>query len=81
MRFLSRKTAGGEIKTKDRNVWRGGGREKKREKGEKETGGLKNGRMGTADGVGGEVGMKRAEKHDALGGSPAEITLFPQHRP
>lgn len=82
MRFLSRKTAGGEIKTKDRNVWRGEGREKnkKRER-EKETGGLKNGRMGTGDGVGGEVRMKRAEKHDALRGSPAEITLFPQHRP
>lgn len=48
MRFLSRKTAGGEIKTKDRNVWRGGGRKKKKERGRKrETWGLKNGRIGT----------------------------------
>lgn len=77
MRFLSRKAAGGEIKTKDRNVWRGGGRKKKEREREKETGGLKNGRMGTGDGVGGEFRMKRAEKHDALRGSPAEITLFP----
>lgn len=36
MRFLSRKTAGGEIKTKDRNVWRGGGRKKKKREGERE---------------------------------------------
>lgn len=68
MRFLSRKTAGGEIKTKDRNVWRGGGREKKEREREKETEGLKNGRMGMGDRVGGEVHMKRAEKHDALEG-------------
>lgn len=39
MRFLSRKTAGGEIKTKDRNVWRGGGRKKKeRERGKRDWG-------------------------------------------
>lgn len=48
MRFLSRKTAGGEIKTKGRNVWRGGGRKKKRKRERKrETWGLKNGSMGT----------------------------------
>jgi len=28
-------------------------------------------------GRGGDVRMKGAEKHDALRGSPAEITLFP----
>lgn len=28
-------------------------------------------------GVGGEVRMKGAEKHDTLRGSPAETTLFP----
>lgn len=53
MRFLSRKTAGEEIKTKDRNVWRGGGRGKKRERKkerEQATWGLKNGRMGTERG-------------------------------
>lgn len=81
MRFLSRKTAGGEIKTKDRNVWRGGGRKKREREREKETGGLKNGRMGMGDGVGGDIHLKRAEKHDTLRGSPAEITLFPQHCP
>lgn len=47
MRFLSRKTAGGEIKTKDRNVWRGGGRKKKERGRKRETWGLKNGRIGT----------------------------------
>lgn len=31
-----KENSGGEIKTKDRNVWRGGGRKKKKREGERE---------------------------------------------